>query len=158
MKTQVPATTASPNTALKSLVHGAANHCFGCGQSNATGLRLKFFVRDDGRIVSTVKVPKRFVGPPGHVHGGVIATLLDEVMSKANRHLGVIAMTRHMEIDYLRPVPLSQPVTLEGHNLGAEGRKHHCEARLLDAEGKVLASARGLFIAVDPATVLRLQK
>jgi uncharacterized protein (TIGR00369 family) len=140
---------------LQPLSHGAQNHCFGCGQANRTGLRLKFFEDNEGRIVSTFKVARRFEGPPGHVHGGVIATLLDEAMSKANRRLGIIAMTRKMEVEYLRPVPLATTLTLEGNSSASEGRKHHCEARVLDANGTILAKARGLFIAVDPEKVLR---
>ena len=56
-------------------------------------------------------------GPPGHIHGGIVAALLDEAMSKLNRPLNVLAMTRHMEIDYLRPAPLYQPLVLIGRHL-----------------------------------------
>ena len=42
------------------LAHTASNHCFGCGAANKTGLRLKFFTDESGRILSRVKVPKRF--------------------------------------------------------------------------------------------------
>ena len=49
--------------------------------------------------------PNQFEGHPGFLHGGIIATLLDETMSKAVRARGLTAMTRHMEVDYKRPVP-----------------------------------------------------
>ena len=134
---------------LTPLSHGAQNHCFGCGAANRTGLRLKFFVDEHQRVICNFKVPRRFEGPPGHVHGGIIATLLDEAMSKANRQRGIVAMTRQMEVEYLRPVPLSTPLTLEGRSTGGEGRKHHCEAEIKNASGTVLASSRGLFIQID---------
>ena len=73
-------------------------------------------------------------GPPGHIHGGIIATLMDEVMSKLNRPLNVIAMTRHMEIDYLRPSPLHQPLTLTSHHLSRKGRKLFHQAELRNAD------------------------
>ncbi len=137
------------------LQHGTPNHCFGCGQANRTGLRLRFFVDEDHRIVCPIRIPRRFEGPPGHVHGGIIATLLDEAMSKANRQFGVVAMTRHMEIEYLRPVPLLTPLELSAHHLDAGGRRHHCEAQIADSDGAVLARGKALFIAVDPEAALR---
>ena len=140
---------------LVPLQHGTLNHCFGCGHENSTGLRLRFFVDDDHRIVCRVRVPRRFEGPPGHVHGGVIATLLDEAMSKANRQFGIVAMTRHMEVDYLKPVPLLTPLELSATHISAAGRQHRCEAQIADASNHVLARGKALFIAVDPATVLK---
>jgi uncharacterized protein (TIGR00369 family) len=135
------------------LSHGAQNHCFGCGAANRTGLRLKFFTDDKGRILSRLKVPKRFEGPPGYMHGGAIATLMDEAMSKANRARGVTAMTRQMEVEYLRPVPLGVPLLLEGRLTKVDGRKHFCEAEVTNEEGRVLAKAKGLFLAIDPAVL-----
>lgn len=137
------------------LVHGAPNHCFGCGAANKTGLRLKFFTDETGRVLSKIKVPKRFEGPPGYMHGGAIATLMDEAMSKANRARGVTAMTRQMEVEYLRPVPLGVPLLLEGRLTSVDGRKHFCEAEVTNAEGRVLAKAKGLFLAIDPLKIGR---
>jgi uncharacterized protein (TIGR00369 family) len=140
---------------LLPLQHGTQNHCFGCGQANRTGLRLKFFVDDEQQIVCPVRVPLRFEGPPGHVHGGVIATLLDEAMSKANRQFGVVAMTRQMEVEYLRPVPLMTPLSLTANHVSADGRQHRCQAQITDESSTVLARGKALFIAVDAATVLK---
>ena len=135
---------------LVRLQHGTLNHCFGCGQENRTGLRLKFFVDDEHRIVCPIRIPRRFEGPPGHVHGGVIATLLDEAMSKANRQFGIVAMTRHMEVEYLKPVPLLTSLELSARHLSASGRRHRCEAQLLDSSETVLAHASAIFIEVRP--------
>jgi uncharacterized protein (TIGR00369 family) len=137
------------------LPHGAQNRCFGCGVANKTGLRLKFFTDETGRVLSRVKVPKRFEGPPGYMHGGAIATLMDEAMSKANRARGVTAMTRQMEVEYLRPVPLGVPLLLEGRLTSVDGRKHFCEAEVTNAEGRVLAKAKGLFLAIDPEKIAK---
>jgi len=92
-------------SALTPLAHGALNHCFGCGLDNPTGLRLKFFVDPDKNVVCHFRLARRFAGPPGHAHGGIIATLLDEAMSKSNRARGILAMTRNLEVQYLRPSP-----------------------------------------------------
>lgn len=141
---------ASRSSTLTPLAHGALNHCFGCGLENPSGLRLRFFVAENGGIVCHPRLTRRFAGPPGHAHGGIIATLLDEAMSKANRARGIVAMTRQMSVEYLRPVPLGVRLTLTARHVSAHGRRHHCEAHLLDANGQLLATGTAVFIAVDP--------
>ncbi len=140
---------------LEPLTHGTLNRCFGCGQTNRTGLRLKFFVDEEQTIMCQVRLARRFEGPPGHAHGGIIATLLDEAMSKANRQFGVLAMTRQMEVEYLKPVPLGAKLLLTGRHATSSGRKHHCEAQLANEDCIALARAEALFIAVDPDVIAR---
>ncbi len=137
-----------PPENLIPIAHKAQSRCFGCGPANDTGLHLDFLLAEDGSVVCLVTVSERFEGPAGYVHGGIIATLLDETMSKSVRARGLTAMTRQMEIDYLRPVHSATPIRLEGRLLRSEGRKHWTEARILDARGHVLASAKGLFIEI----------
>jgi len=131
---------------LQPLAHDAQNRCFGCGAANPIGLHLLFSLAEVGTVVCQVTVPDTYEGPNGYVHGGIIATLMDEAMSKAVRAQGFLAMTRHMEVDYLRPVPSSTPIRIEGLFVRSEGRKHFTEARILAADGKVLAKAKGLFV------------
>ncbi len=129
------------------------NHCFGCGPNNPQGMHLSFVIdaTDPTHITSTatVQLTSVYQGPPGFIHGGIIATLMDEAMSKLNRPLNVTAMTRHMEIDYLRPAPLNQPLLLVGTHLSRNGRKLFHQADLQSPDGTVHARARGLFIALD---------
>jgi uncharacterized protein (TIGR00369 family) len=134
------------------MVHSAQNRCFGCGQANSAGLRLEFFLDADGGVVSLPAVSPAFEGHPGYLHGGVIATLLDEAMSKAVRAKGLTAMTRHIAIDYLRPIPSATPLRVEGRVTRGEGRKHWTESRILDAHGAVLAKAQGVFIEIRSRT------
>lgn len=149
--------TAIPSTAIHSTIDEIENHCFGCGTDNAQGLQVTFVLgtAPDGSptATGTATLTRTHQGAPGFVHGGIIATLMDEVMSKLNRPLGALAMTRHMEVDYLRPAPLGQPLTLTGRHLRRDARKLFHLAELTDAEGKVLATAKGLFIALDPEAV-----
>jgi uncharacterized protein (TIGR00369 family) len=141
------------------LAHGTLNGCFGCGDDNHAGLHLKFFVDEEQRVLCRFRLAAQFQGPPGHAHGGIIATLLDEAMSKANRRRNVVAMTRHISIDYLRPVPLEADLLLEGWSESdtgsASGRKHRCSAEIRDASGTVLASGTGIFVEVPPELLRR---
>jgi uncharacterized protein (TIGR00369 family) len=133
---------------LTPMTQAAQNRCFGCGPANPIGLHLEFFAAEDQSVVSMPVVANIFEGPPGIVHGGVIATLLDEAMSKAVRVRGLTAVTRQMEVEYLRPVLPASPVRIEGRLIRSEGRKHWTEARLFDAKSHTLATAKGLFIEV----------
>jgi len=133
---------------LTPMAHAAQSRCFGCGAANATGLQLEFLLDEDGAVVCLSTIPDRFEGPPSVVHGGIVATLLDETMSKSLRARGLTAMTRQMEVDYLRPVHSAAPLRLEGRLVRSEGRKHWAEARIFNERGRVLAEAKGLFIEV----------
>jgi len=144
------------NEALTPFAHTAQNRCFGCGPANPNGLHLEFLLAEDHSVVSMASIPDSFEGAPGYLHGGIIATLLDEAMSKSVRARGFIAMTRHMEIDYLRPVPSGKPIRLEARVTRNEGRKHWTEARIVDADGTELAAGKGLFIEVRPRQESRL--
>jgi acyl-coenzyme A thioesterase PaaI-like protein len=133
-----------------------ANFCFGCGPANPQGLHLTFTTDVSGESItatSHLQLDRMHEGPPGHIHGGIVAALLDEAMSKLNRPLNVLAMTRHMEVDYLRPAPLYQPLVLVSRHLRREGRKLFHQAELQHPDGTILARGQGLFIAIDEKTL-----
>jgi uncharacterized protein (TIGR00369 family) len=133
---------------LVATLNNPQNRCFGCGPANADGLRLEFMQAHDGSVVCVARVEETFAGQHGFVHGGIIATLLDEAMAKAARVLGAPAMTRHMEVDFLRPVPCGVELRIEGCVVRSEGRKHWTEGKVLSEEGSVLAQGKGLFVEV----------
>ncbi len=133
------------------------NFCFGCGSENPQGLHLTFTVEaadpENITAVSTVNLSRLYEGPPGYIHGGILATLLDEVMSKLNRPLDVLAMTRHLEVDYLRPAPLNTQLTLTARHLRREGRKLFHIAELSHPDGTILTRGKGVFLIIDPALI-----
>src|SRR5215510_9971702 len=129
----------------------AKNHCFACGKDNPHGMKLKFYRDEQTRRTSCdFKLSRRYTGPPGHAHGGIIATILDEAMGKVNKFRNVLALTSSMEIRYLKPVPLGQPLTATGWEQSVEGRKHTNTAEISNSNGEVLARSTGTFIAIDP--------
>lgn len=127
------------------------NHCFGCGKDNPDGMRLKFsFDEDNRRTWCRFRLTRRYQGPPGHAHGGIIATILDEAMGKVNKFRSVVALTKSMEVEFLKPVPLGRPLLVEGTERIVRGRKHINIAEIRDEQGTTLARSKGIFIAVDP--------
>src|SRR5438045_9646048 len=86
------------------------NFCFACGPDNPGGMHLKFVSDASGqRYISCFRLNKRCTGPPGHCHGGIIATILDAAMSKLNKLRDQPAATARMTVDYLKPVPVRAP-------------------------------------------------
>jgi uncharacterized protein (TIGR00369 family) len=131
---------------LTPLAHQASNRCFGCGPANPTGLHLEFQLAPDLSVVCLAKVSDQFEGHPGYLHGGAIATLLDEAMSKSVRARNALAMTRELKVDYLRPVPSGKPIRIEGRIVKHEGRRFWAEADVLDEHRTQLAHGSGVFI------------
>ena len=126
------------------------HNCFGCGPTNEHGLRLDFNLGADGKsMICRFKLAPHYVGPPGHAHGGIIATILDEAMGKANKIRHIVALTREMTVEYLRPVPLGKPLIVEGRNRRVVGRLCTNVAEIRTVEGEVLARSQGKFIAID---------
>ena len=127
------------------------NYCFACGRNNADGMRLKFvYDQKQDCFVCRFRLGKKFTGPPGHCHGGIIATILDEAMGKVNKLRQVVALTTQITVDYLKPVPLNQPLRVESHEVRVRGRRHVNSAKILNQKGQVLARSRGTFLAIDP--------
>ena len=127
------------------------NYCFACGQNNPDGMRLKFTLDEERQtFVCRFKLGKRYTGPPGHCHGGIIATILDDAMGKVNKLHHVIALTKEMTVEYLKPVPLYQPLHVEGREVSVHGRQHINTAAILNEKGEVLARSKGTVIAIDP--------
>ncbi len=127
------------------------NYCFACGQNNPDGMRLKFTLDEDHKtFICRFHLGKRYTGPPGHAHGGIIATILDEAMGKVNKLRQVIALTSQITVDYLKPVPLDRPLRVESREVSVRGRRHVNQAEIINQKGEVLARGRGRFIAIDP--------
>ena len=136
--------------------HSKKNWCFACGKDNPHGMHLKFSLdRERRRFVSHFRLSKRYTGPPGHCHGGIIATILDDAMSKLNKLRDLIAATSRMTVEYLKPVPLHRPLRVESREISKRGRRLTRVAEILDAEGTVLARSRGVFVIIDPQRVFR---
>lgn len=129
-----------------------ANHCFGCGGANSRGMKLPF-EQDDAvqRIRGTFKLGPEYQGGAGFVHGGIIATLLDEVMAKVNRFQGDHAVTAMLNVEYLKPMPVDGEIVVEGWEVERDGRSRMREGEIRSASGAVLARGKARFIEVDRA-------
>ena len=142
-----------PTEQLTPFAHQASNRCFGCGPANPSGLHLEFKLAPDLSVVCIAQVSEDFTGHPGYLHGGVIATLLDEAMSKSVRARNALAMTSELHVEYLRPVPSTTPIRIEGRVTKHEGRKFWAWAAILNERRFPLAQATGIFIEINPKSI-----
>jgi len=132
------------------------NFCFACGPDNPAGMHLKFAADQTGKqFVCRFRLSKRYTGPPGHCHGGIIATILDDAMSKLNRLFEAPAATSKMTVEYLRPVPLNRHLEVRSRSMGKRGRRLTHLAEIRDEKGTVLARSRGVFIILSHQHVFR---
>ncbi|HTX14335.1 MAG TPA: PaaI family thioesterase [Candidatus Baltobacteraceae bacterium] len=126
------------------------NHCFGCGGANARGMQLTF-EQDDAtqRIRGAFRLSADYQGGAGFVHGGIIATLLDEVMSKVSRFREDHAVTAELTIEYLKPVPVDGELVVEGWEVERNGRSLLRAGEIRDASGATLARGKARFVQID---------
>lgn len=136
--------------AMQPLPH--THSCFVCGEANPIGLRLKF--ETDGRLVRARFCPRpEHIGFRHTVHGGILATLLDEIMVWAcavpTRRFAYCA---EFNIRYLKPARPLETITATAE-LTANRRNKLFEARgeLRDAQDTVLASATGKYLPIREA-------
>ncbi|MEM2144370.1 MAG: PaaI family thioesterase [Candidatus Jordarchaeaceae archaeon] len=88
-------------------------------------------------------IPKKYEGWSGIAHGGIIATLLDELMAWSVRTRGYRTVTAEMTVRFRKPVPVERKIFGSGWMIGDEGRIVFCRSQLLDESGIVLAEASG---------------
>lgn len=131
------------------MVNTATDHgCFGCGDRNPIGLHLKFF-RRDGTVQARFCPTASFEGYVHMMHGGIVATLLDEAMSWAVIDDGHLAVTAKMEIQFREPVPVNEPLIVVGRVERDRRRAIETSGELLSDDGRRLASSRGIFVRVS---------
>ena len=145
------------NNDPKHLPNRETHNCFGCSPINASGLQMKFYT-SDSIVYSHLMVPDHLCGWDRLVHGGVISTILDEIMSWTGIYtLKQITMTKSMTVDFIKPVYINSELKAEGRVLEKTG-KHEAllEGRLYNEKGTLCARSRGNFVIFSPAVAKRL--
>jgi uncharacterized protein (TIGR00369 family) len=126
-----------------------ANHCFGCGGANASGMKLTFELdQDERRAIGKFVLGPRYGGGAGFAHGGVIAILLDEAMGKISKLNDERAVTAGLNIEYRKPVPVDAEIVVCAWQEDEKGRNRFRIGEIHDAQGNLLARGRGRFVVV----------
>ena len=122
--------------------------CMACGKANPRGLQLDLFA-EGGRVHTRFHVPAWVNGFPGAAHGGILCTLLDEVMAwVAIDTTGRYHVTGEMNVRFLAPAVPGEEVTAFGEIVEDKRRFLVCRGEVRGPEGKLLAKAEGKFFPV----------
>lgn len=116
------------------------DYCFVCGKSNPNGLRVQFHKTDTG-VIAAFSADQRYQGYKGIVHGGIIASLLDEASVKALVVRGIIAVTADISLRYKTPLYVHEKVIIKAVIGKRRGKMYEIEAEILKTDGEVVASS-----------------
>ncbi len=129
-----------------------SRHCFVCGVENPVGLRLKIYETEPGQVEAWYTPPEHFQGYPGLLHGGIVASLLDELSGRAlmgsDPQRPRFMYTAKLEVKYRQNVPIGKPLRIVGKALRSKGRVAEGWAGIYDSQGNLLAEATALLVDV----------
>ena len=131
--------------------------CFACGMNNPVGLHMEFYT-DGHTVFSWLKVPPQLCGWRHIIHGGIISTILDEVMSWTAHHMiKKLILTRSIQVEFLHPLFVEKEIRAEGRvrRLNSD-REAVLAAEIINDSGKPCARATGTFALLTPKVARRL--
>jgi acyl-coenzyme A thioesterase PaaI-like protein len=124
--------------------------CFVCGRDNPIGLHLQFYVEGD-KVCTSFTPREEHQGWPGILHGGIISTILDETVGRTCFLVDMWAVTAKFELQYLKPVPIGQELTVSGEIVNARSRTLEATGELRLADGTLAVTAKGLYVRIPDA-------
>ncbi|HBX68040.1 MAG TPA: hypothetical protein DEH25_01255 [Chloroflexi bacterium] len=128
-----------------------SRHCFVCGVENKFGLHLRFYETAEGEVTIETTVPAQFQSYPGIVHGGIVASLVDEALGRV--HMGPaedprFMFTAKLSVNYRKPVPIDAPIRVVAHAIRSKRRSATSVASVFGPEGELLAEADAVLVNV----------
>ena len=132
------------------------HHCFVCGELNQRGLRATIYATA-GLAWTDVTLGPDLVGWSDKAHGGILATLLDELMGWALFEHDCWGVTAELTVRFLRPVDVTRRLRVEGEVIEATRRLFRTRGRILDEDGALLATAEARYVAAPEARKAELR-
>lgn len=122
---------------------GGSNFIYG---ERPGGFGAQLYVQENGHVEGLITLGIEKEGPPGHAHGGALATMIDEVMGAAAWHNGYRVLAANLNFNYRRPAPLGVELRVRGWIERVDGRKIFTSGEVLLPDGIVATEGTGLFI------------
>jgi acyl-coenzyme A thioesterase PaaI-like protein len=116
------------------------------GRANPVAPVFESRIGEDGTVAGTVRFDLQHVGPPYRAHGGVVASVFDQVLGIAAIAGGSSGFTGSMTVRYKKATPLREELRFEARMVGAKGRISHATGEIYDSEGQVTAEAEATFV------------
>lgn len=121
--------------------------CFACGRANPLGLKLEFAFEGD-EYVTYFTPGVQHQGWAGITHGGIVSTVLDEVMARCVHEKDIGAVTAELTVRLKRPAPVGSRIRFAGRVESANSRVIECSARATDESGVLIAEATERMVRV----------
>lgn len=121
--------------------------CFACGKDNNDGLHLEF-TYEDGEVSTSVAFPRRFQGYRDVVHGGLLGTVLDEVMVTLVNKMGYLAVTAELSVRFLAPLAVDERVDVRASLVERRGNTFELSAVATKLDGTEVAKAKSRCVSV----------
>jgi acyl-coenzyme A thioesterase PaaI-like protein len=124
------------------------DYCFACGARNPIGIRMQVQYREDSLAAeSLLALPREFQGWQEVIHGGILATLLDEIMMHAVWHFAGAGVTLGMEVQFRQPLAPEEEVLVRGRLTETRGRRLKAQGEIIrQADNRVIANSLGRFL------------
>ncbi len=117
--------------------------CFVCGRNNPAGLYMQFYDNGKNEVLSDYTVAARYQSYPGIVHGGIIASMLDEAVGRVamigDHHHFMVAVK--LQVLYRHPVPVEIPLRITGRIIRMSGRLGRAQGEITLPDGTVACEA-----------------
>jgi len=124
--------------------------CFVCGLENPVGLHLSFYETGPGEVTVDFTPSDQYQGYPGVLHGGIVASILDEAAGRA--HMGIFPpcfmFTAKLEVKFRKNIPIGKPLKIIGKAGKDRGRMAEGWSGIYNQEGELLAEANVLLVDV----------
>jgi uncharacterized protein (TIGR00369 family) len=132
--------------------------CFGCSTVNRYGLRLRFYLSENG-CYTKCSIPDHLCGIDGVVHGGMTALLLDEVSQWTMiARLGKMGLTREISVRYLKPVPTNTEIVVEAKIEIQNEKDTVLHATVRSNDNELLAEGESKWMMVNPSVIAKISK
>ena len=130
------------------------NYCFVCGKDNPQGFKIKVRYAEAELAAETeLSIPREYQGWADVIHGGILSTLLDELMAHAVWHFAGPGLTLSMEVRFHAPLKPGEPIRVRGVMHTPNGSRRHAEGEIIRlADGQRIASGKSRFLLLgnDP--------
>ena len=123
--------------------------CFVCGELNDFGLRAKFYETENNELVAIINPSDKHQGYPGRMHGGIAATILDEIIARSistGKEEQLWGVTLELKTKFRKPVPLGEELKVVGRVTSEGTRSFEGTGEILLPNGEIAVSAEGKYI------------
>lgn len=124
------------------------DYCFACGSRNPIGMHLKVkYVENSKAAEAVLALPKEFQGWQEVIHGGILSTLLDEIMMHAVWNFVGTAVTLGIEVQFRQPLAPGETVLVTGTITETKGRRLKARGEIIrQSDNRLIANSLGRFL------------